>query len=570
MLSGSVLIAVAFFAGAGATPSIYEVKEGDSLAVIASQHNISTDRLLVANPEINPERLQIGDEIVIPASGSRPSRAIGTYKVREGDNDVRIAQRYDISASRLRELNPQVNWRRLQIGQELQVPGAGGTRAPVTTSATSAAPIVEDEAPEETPSQPERPKVNLLAAARQVATSPMMIPMESIEDLVAMVAPEPEPAPDETAAPDAVLKHEVKQGENDWVIAEKYNLRPSALHEANPGIDWRRLKPGQELVIPARNGAGTTNANRSNAREITTSHAKIRVANARVRNGGNTQRDVVVSVPQNTVARVRDYLNGWYKLEFERGTVGWVRGDLLSPVSANEMAQLRSQQPPVSNASTRVARIPEPSKNVKLPSNVYAGSLVATAMREMGVRYKWGGNSRSSGYDCSGFVKYVFKRHGVNLPRTSRTQATVGVAVPRNQLAVGDMVFFTNSRGSRIGHVGIYIGDNRFIHASSGGGKVEIDSLGQSYYATRYAGARRVKVKGLAQPDVTPEPVAQTPANRSETTTAPPDIETGTIPEEVPPLRDANEVIEEATSGEEVEEFVRPSRSQMGADAVTR
>jgi cell wall-associated NlpC family hydrolase len=529
--------------------------------------------LLVANPEINPERLQIGDEIVIPASGSRQSSAIGTYKVREGDNDVRIAQRYDISASRLRELNPDVNWRRLQIGQELQVPGAGGAPVPPSTSATSAAPVVEEEAPAETtPAEPQTSTVNLLAAARQVATSPMMIPMESIEDLVATAAPEPEPTPGEPAAPDAVLKHEVKQGENDWVIAEKYNLRPSALHDANPGVNWRRLKPGQELVIPNRNGAGGTNtANGGNAREIKTSHAKVRVANARVRSGGSTERDVVVSVSQGTVARVRDYLNGWYKLEFERGTVGWVRGDLLEPVSANEVAQLRSTRTPVTNASTRVARIPEPPKNVKLPSNVDAGSLVATAMREMGVRYKWGGNSRSTGYDCSGFVKYVFKRHGVNLPRTSRTQATVGVAVPRNQLAVGDMVFFTNSRGSRIGHVGIYIGDNRFIHASSGGGKVEIDSLGQSYYAKRYAGARRVKVKGLAQPDVTPEPAAQSTSVERTERSAPPAIETGTIPEEVPPLRDANEVIEEVTGADdEVEEFVRPSRSQMGADVVTR
>jgi cell wall-associated NlpC family hydrolase len=116
----------------------------------------------------------------------------------------------------------------------------------------------------------------------------------------------------------------------------------------------------------------------------------------------------------------------------------------------------------------------------------------ANSMR--GVRYHWGEASRS-GTDCSGFTSQVFKSQGVRLPRTSREQASVGQRVSHNDLKPGDLVFFHTTRGHRVSHVGIYVGHGKFIHASSGGGKVQVNSLADGYYAHRLVTARRVKTK---------------------------------------------------------------------------
>ena len=118
--------------------------------------------------------------------------------------------------------------------------------------------------------------------------------------------------------------------------------------------------------------------------------------------------------------------------------------------------------------------------------------LIGSAMGFLGVAYRFGGAS-PSGFDCSGFMQYIFRKaFAVNLPRTSAEQANVGVAVNRSQLQPGDMVFFRTA-GSRISHVGMYIGNDRFIHAPRTGKRIEITSLSNRYWSARYATARRVK-----------------------------------------------------------------------------
>lgn len=115
--------------------------------------------------------------------------------------------------------------------------------------------------------------------------------------------------------------------------------------------------------------------------------------------------------------------------------------------------------------------------------------IIETAKNQIGVRYVWGGTSRR-GFDCSGFVQYVFDKNDIELPRTSIEQWRVGESVRRSELKAGDLVFF-RTRGSRVSHVGIYKGDNKFIHASSAGGRIRINEL-TGYYASRYAGGRRI------------------------------------------------------------------------------
>jgi cell wall-associated NlpC family hydrolase len=108
----------------------------------------------------------------------------------------------------------------------------------------------------------------------------------------------------------------------------------------------------------------------------------------------------------------------------------------------------------------------------------------------MGVPYVWGGTS-PSGFDCSGFTQYVFRQCGYSINRTAAAQYSNGSYVSYDSLQAGDLVFFANTyAASGITHVGIYIGGGQFIHCANGG--VKISSLSESYYSSRYYGARRI------------------------------------------------------------------------------
>lgn len=138
--------------------------------------------------------------------------------------------------------------------------------------------------------------------------------------------------------------------------------------------------------------------------------------------------------------------------------------------------------------------------------------IVQTARNALGVPYVWGGNSLSSGVDCSGLVQQVFQRYGISLPRVTYDQIKVGQSVSRKRLRPGDLVFFDTDR-SRGGpdHVGIYMGGGKFIHAPRPGSEVKISSLGDSYYAARWMGGRRISGVAASSPGgysvpVEPEP----------------------------------------------------------------
>ncbi len=140
--------------------------------------------------------------------------------------------------------------------------------------------------------------------------------------------------------------------------------------------------------------------------------------------------------------------------------------------------------------AARFAALSEPSGRTDGRSLSTAQRMLAIAHRYLGRPYRYGGSS-SRGFDCSGFALHVYRAVGVHLPHSASAQARIGKPVPRHQLQPGDLVFF-RTRGRRISHVGIYIGNGKFIHASSARGRVRIDSLDKGYYKQRYAGARRV------------------------------------------------------------------------------
>lgn len=141
----------------------------------------------------------------------------------------------------------------------------------------------------------------------------------------------------------------------------------------------------------------------------------------------------------------------------------------------------------------------DPISKFSSPAEDAVGDLLLQAMSLLGVAYRFGGNSPENGLDCSGFIRYVFQKSlKVNLPRTSAEMARVGKSINRGELVPGDLVFF-NTRGFTYSHVGMYMGNGKFIHAPRTGKNIEVANINQSYWAGRFNGARRVNRSTAAQ-----------------------------------------------------------------------
>lgn len=121
-----------------------------------------------------------------------------------------------------------------------------------------------------------------------------------------------------------------------------------------------------------------------------------------------------------------------------------------------------------------------------------AGEVLVNALSLTGIKYARGGNTPETGFDCSGFVRYVFKQAAsLTLPHSALAISQIGKSVPKNDLQPGDLVFFNTMRNT-FSHVGIYLGNNRFIHSPSAGGKVRVENMQDGYWSTRFSGAQRI------------------------------------------------------------------------------
>jgi cell wall-associated NlpC family hydrolase len=139
-----------------------------------------------------------------------------------------------------------------------------------------------------------------------------------------------------------------------------------------------------------------------------------------------------------------------------------------------------------------VALLANPSPQVSNPNEIktLGDVIVQSAKSQMGIPYKFGGNSPSEGFDCSGLALYSHRINGISIPRRTVEQFKLGKHINRTELNAGDLLFF-RTMGQSVSHVGIYIGSDIFIHAPNSRKNVETETLGNPYYKKRYLGARR-------------------------------------------------------------------------------
>ncbi len=130
------------------------------------------------------------------------------------------------------------------------------------------------------------------------------------------------------------------------------------------------------------------------------------------------------------------------------------------------------------------------SKKEVLGENYLRGEIVKTANSFRGVPYRWGGSSFDRGVDCSGLTMAVYRLNGLDLPRTSKEQYRSGIFINKKNLTEGDLIFFNTVGKGRVSHVGVFVGDGRFIHAPGRGKKVREDRISSTYYRKCYVGAK--------------------------------------------------------------------------------
>ncbi|MGQ9523556.1 MAG: LysM peptidoglycan-binding domain-containing protein [Armatimonadota bacterium] len=373
--------------------------------------------------------------VALLVTAGQSAQGYGRYTVRKGDTLTSIAKKFGIPLERLASANSAGN--RLSIGQVLVIPDAQDGRArgkhdDTQQSATSASARYVVRAGDTLTSIAKRCGVSVDALARANGTRDRL---RIGQVLVIPGKRKQTPSSKQTAQPSRSSTsawHTVAAGETIWTIAKRYGVSPEALAKANSVGD--RLRIGQRLRIPGRSSTP-------------------RAAVAKVPSAKRTLR-----------TQVRPPLP---KADSQPVDETVLQEEAWSP------------KEPQAASDTRQA----------VTSSVRS-LVVRTALASRGGYYVRGGSGPRS-FDCSGFTRYVFlKVAGISLPHSSSAQFRMGKSVSKSELAPGDLVFFR--RGGGVGHVGVYIGDGQFVHASNPKRGIRVDSINSGSYRRRFAGARRV------------------------------------------------------------------------------
>lgn len=290
---------------------------------------------------------------------------------------------------------------------------------------------------------------------------------------------------------------EVKKGEevtvieviNNWVCVETKNTKGWII---------------KDKIQKTEQTQGTT--------QTTIKTAYTNSATVNVRKEANKDSSIVTKLTINTAVEVVSEENGWSKVKVS-GKEGYILTTLLSDkkqetsrssttrkeettkTPTNTTTQTNNNTTKTqTNTAAQTSKTTQPAATTPAPTTTTpaasgkGSSVVATARQYVGCKYVYGGTT-PSGFDCSGFTSYVYKKFGVNLSRTAAGQYSNGTAVSRSQLQPGDLVMFGKSG---ISHVAIYAGGGTIVHAANSKSGVRTDSLNSGYYSRNYAGARRV------------------------------------------------------------------------------
>ena len=284
---------------------------------------------------------------------------------------------------------------------------------------------------------------------------------------------------------------------NDWCRIENDTesgwVRKSLLQQTNQNqqVVEETQQPVQETTPEVTEDTSTTEKKEEKTptvKEISKT-GYVTADSLMVRKEASASSEDLDSLSKNDKVQITGQVDGWYQIKIN-GKTGYVSAKYIKVAEITSRSGSTIKEEKVTPMEVE-EKTEETTSSTTSNSNK-GTSVVEYAKNYLGCKYVSGGSSPATGFDCSGFTSYVYKNFGVSLSRASKGQINDGVAVSRSDLQPGDIVVFNNSGNTAIGHVGIYIGGDNFIHAANPSQGVTITSLSSSYYNKRYVGARRV------------------------------------------------------------------------------
>jgi len=437
----------------------YKIRRGDTISTVAKRHNKSTKELLVANNLKKGVIIKLGKTLKIPytvtktvvindsvKSVRKKSNEFKKYIIKKGDTLFTIARKHHTTTKEIREANNLKKGEILQLGRELKVPintyfsGLAGyliqsgdtlftiARAHKTTIA-------------------EVREANDLEKGAVLAVGQLLkVPQNTYNPN------QPNETSQRVVTPTVVVKKEKKKsiklveyeivsGDTLSTISRDYSVEMDRLRELNNLKKGAILRIGEELKLPY---------SRTIAR-------KVKLAKIKRDRQSSQNRIVVASNSSNSNER-EVKVSQRNKRKSKKYNLGDIFFSHLNKSSSK------------------------------------SNKIISLAKKKLGRKYVWGATGKRNTFDCSGLTTYVYKQNGINLPRRAIAQSKVGKKISRSNLKKGDLIFFDTSHRKRgyVNHVGIYIGNNKFIHASSAKKKVVITSLNKPFYSQRFRGGRRL------------------------------------------------------------------------------
>ncbi len=469
------------------------VKKGDTLYDLARTYGVSVDRIKKYN-NLKNNNLRVGQRLVLDSSAKTsvsaeavPAEQVtktesvteitekvkysGKYTVRRGDTLGHLAMKFGVSQNDLKNANG-LKGTSLRTGQVLLVP--------------ETAEIVIKQTPVEVVSDVYIKKryvvktgdtLGGIAASFGVSVEEIRkasaLKNDSIGNGDILLIPVPQEKVTQS-------KYTVAKGDTLSKIGKKFGVSVSQLKRAN-GLSSDTLRTGMRLKIPGLSSTSNT--------DVATESATA----------SPLPRGEYVVKKGDTLGRIaRRYDVTIKELKRENNLKG-------NSIRAGQVLYIPGYTPHATEyrAGTENAAVHESNGQYQYTEpEVENGrfskeSIIEVAKKYLGAPYKFGGNDLATGIDCSGYVKKIFSRFNVYLPRTARDiYYNSGYKIAKKNLDTGDLVFFT-TYAKYPSHVGIYIGNDEFIHASSASRKVTIDSINKQYYKKRYIGAKRVQLSGL-------------------------------------------------------------------------
>jgi len=289
-------------------------------------------------------------------------------------------------------------------------------------------------------------------------------------------------------------KHTIKKGETLSVIARKHHTTVEEVRKVNGLKKGDVIQYGKVLRIPTNTYVSNAGMNAKPAQYVIkkgdtlssiakkhhTSIVKVRKSNG-LRKNATLKIGKILKVPQNMT-----------NITFAKVNKKSSNKNLVTSLSNLDTISLEKNK--VEKRNTFAFSDIFASNETKTKDADKCTKITSLAKKKLGRKYVWGATGSSNTFDCSGLTTYVYKENGIKLPRRAIAQSKVGKQVKRENLKKGDLIFFDTSKRRKgyVNHVGIYIGDNKFIHASSAKKKVVITSLSKPFYSQRFKGARRL------------------------------------------------------------------------------